>query len=113
MTVTVNGRPVSFEVDPFVLGGRTMAQVRPLAEAMGAEIDWNDVSQTVTLTRGWRNARCQVGSEVGLINGNGQFLDEPPVFVGDAVIVPVRFAAEGMGFQAQWDEGRRTVSLVG
>lgn len=111
--IGVNGRGVDFEVEPFVLGGRTMAQLRPLAEAMGATVDWNNDSQTVTMTRGARTARCQVGSEVGLINGAGQILDEPPIFVGEVVVVPVRFIAEGLGYSVQWDERRRYVNLIG
>lgn len=113
VTVAVGGRPLTFDVAPYVLGGRTMAQARPLAEAMGATIEWNNDSQTLTLTRGRRTARCQVGSEVGLINGQGQFLDEPPVLESDNVIIPVRFAAEAMGYQAHWDERRRYVNLTG
>jgi len=90
-----------------------MAQARPLAQAMGAAIGWNNDSQTLTLTRGNRTARCQIGSEVGLVNGQGQFLDEPPILVGEAVVIPIRFAAEGLGYQAHWDERRRLVNLVG
>ena len=113
VTIAVNGREIPFQVAPSVLGGRTLAQLRPLAEGMGAVVDWNNDTQTVTMTKGSRQARCQVGSEVGLINGVGQLLDEPPVFVGEVVVVPVRFIAEGLGFQVQWDEGRRYVNMVG
>jgi hypothetical protein len=111
--VQVNGDPVVFAVQPFVLGGRTMAQLRPLGEAMGATVTWDDSAQRVTLTKGARNATCQVGTDVGVVNSQGYRLDEPPILVNENVVVPVRFMAEGLGFQVQWDPAARVVNLVG
>jgi hypothetical protein len=112
VSVTVGGSRVSFDVDPYVIGGRTMAQVRPLTDAMGASLSWDDNSQTITLTRGGRTVRCQVGSEVGVINNDGQLLDEPPVLVDDQVVAPVRFLAEGLGYRTDWDPALRYVTLT-
>ncbi len=110
--ISVGGRMVPFAVSPFILGGRTLAQIRPLAETMGAAVTWEDTSQMVTITRGSRSARCQVGSEVGVINGRGFLLDEPPLFMGPHVVVPVRFVAEALGYEAQYDPARMLVTLT-
>jgi hypothetical protein len=111
--VQVNGDPVVFSVQPFILGGRTMAQLRPLGEAMGAVVTWDGDAQRVTLNRGARTAICQVGTDVGIVGSQGYRLDEPPILVDENVVAPVRFLAEGLGFQVQWDPGARLVSLVG
>lgn len=105
-------RIIPYQTQPFILGGRTLSHIRPLAEAMGATVTWDDPSQMVTLTAGGRTAQCQVGSEVGLVNGQGYFLDEPPILLGQHVVVPVRFVAEALGYQADYDPAARLVTLT-
>lgn len=110
--IAVGGQVLGFDIAPFALGGRTLAQLRPVAEAMGATVEWHNESQMVTITRGARTARCQVGSEVGVVNGSGYLLDEPPVFVGQHVVVPVRFLAEALGVRVDWNESEQLVKLT-
>lgn len=109
--IQVNGAAVEFAVAPFVLDGHTLAQVRPLAEAMGATITWTQASQTVTLTAGARTAQCQVGSEVGVTDGRGVLLQQPPTLIGDNLVLPVRFVAEALGYQVGWENATGVVSL--
>lgn len=110
--VAVAGRRLTFAVPPFILGGRAFCHIRPLAEALGAEVAWDDASQMVTFTQGTRTGRCQVGSEVGVVNGVGYLLDEPPMLIDARVVVPVRFAAEALGYRPEWHERERLVNLV-
>jgi hypothetical protein len=112
ITLTLNGRAIAFQVPPFVLAGRTFCQIRPLAEAMGCQVTWDQGPQMVTISRGTRTAQCQVGSEVGLVGGSGYALDEPPIFVGQNVLVPVRFLAEAMGYKVSWDQIGKVVALT-
>ena len=111
VTINVEGTPIPSSVEPFILGGRTLCQLRPFAEAMGAAVDWDNNAQRVTMTLGNRVTSCQVGSEVGVMNGRGYMLDEPPLFVGPSVVVPVRFIAEALGYQVDWDETQLLVNL--
>lgn len=113
LTIVVGGRQIAFQVEPYVLGGHTLCQIRPLAEAMGARVEWDNDSQTVTFTRGSRQANCQVGSEVGIVNGEGYMLEEPPIFgPGNNVVVPLRFIAESLGYRVEWHEPTSTITLT-
>lgn len=100
--IRVGNAPISFPAAPYVLGGVTLAHIRPLAEGMGAEVTWENASQTVTLRKGSRVARCQVGVEVAQSNGANLVLDEVPVIISDRVFVPVRFVAEALGYDVVW-----------
>lgn len=110
--ITIDGAPVHFSIPPFVLNGRTLCHVRALAEAIGAVVTWQNDSQKVTLTQGDRTAECQVGSEVGIINGRGSLLEEPPILIGQSVVVPARFVAEALGYEVEWDQAQLLVNLV-
>ncbi|MGC9089552.1 MAG: stalk domain-containing protein, partial [Caldisericia bacterium] len=48
----VNGNPVVLDVAPFTVEpqGRTVVPIRFIAEAFGAQVDWSDVLQKVTIT---------------------------------------------------------------
>jgi len=111
ITIYYEDQPIQFVIPPVVLGGHTMCQVRPLAETLGATVTWDQPSQTVTIRRDDRVARCSVGSEVGVVAGVGYLLVEPPALVNESVIVPLRFVADALGATVYWDEPSGNVRL--
>lgn len=48
----VNGREIKPDVAPQLVNGRTMVPVRWLAEALGAQVDWEASTQTVRIATG-------------------------------------------------------------
>ncbi|TLM99137.1 copper amine oxidase N-terminal domain-containing protein, partial [bacterium] len=49
----VNGKLISFpDAPPQIVNGRTMVPARPLAEALGANVAWDDANRTVVVTGG-------------------------------------------------------------
>ncbi|MFZ5814447.1 MAG: copper amine oxidase N-terminal domain-containing protein [Bacillota bacterium] len=50
--VLVNGRPVQSDVPGIMVDGRTMLPVRAVAEAVGAQVEWDAATFTVKLTTG-------------------------------------------------------------
>ena len=51
IAISVNGSIVSTENEPFILDGRTYLPVRDVAEFMQLDVDWDDATQTVLLSR--------------------------------------------------------------
>lgn len=49
---TVNGQAQTLDVAPFLIGARTYTPLRFISQALGANVDWNDNSRTVTVTGG-------------------------------------------------------------
>ncbi len=48
-TATVNGQPTTLDVAPFLVGARTLVPLRFISEALGASVNYDDNSQTVTV----------------------------------------------------------------
>lgn len=46
----LNGRNVHLDVPPMIIGGSTMVPLRFVSESLGADVNWNDQSQTVMIT---------------------------------------------------------------
>lgn len=55
--LVVNGTEIKPDVPPQIINGRTMVPIRFIAELFGAEVNWNENSQTVFIERrsGWSN----------------------------------------------------------
>lgn len=49
---TVDGQPVTIDVAPFIVGARTMVPLRFIAQSLGASVDWNNNTSTVTINAG-------------------------------------------------------------
>jgi hypothetical protein len=47
---TVNGQSQNLDVAPFLVGSRTLVPLRFVAQALGAAVDWNNSTSTVTIT---------------------------------------------------------------
>lgn len=49
---TVNGKTVTLDVAPQLLNDRTMVPLIFVVESLGAIVEWEDVTQTVTIRYG-------------------------------------------------------------
>jgi len=49
-TVLINGRPQELEAPVYIENSRTFLPVRLIAERLGADVEWNNDAQTVTIT---------------------------------------------------------------
>jgi len=48
--IIVDGKEVTSDVEPQIINGRVMIPARPLAEALGAKVEWNGGENTVEVT---------------------------------------------------------------
>jgi hypothetical protein len=104
-------------VVPYISGDRTFVPVRFIAERMGAQVDWDKTTRTVTIQKDSHTIRLPIGSETYTVDGVSKTLDAPAELLASTqgyarTMVPIRFVAEGLGYQVEWDKTTRTV-IVG
>lgn len=51
---TVAGQPATLDVAPFIVGSTTFVPLRFISQALGASVNWNDSTSTVTISGGGR-----------------------------------------------------------
>lgn len=112
VNVVLNGMPISFDVPAQTINDRTMVPMRAIFEAIGAEVDWDDESQTAYGYKTGINIHIQVDSNVMLKNFNDILLDTPAQLIDGRVLVPVRAVSESFGINVDWDEASKTVKLT-
>lgn len=98
---------VSLTVDG--VDGRTMVPVRPIAEALGAVVDWDGAARQVRIAAGGDTVVLTLGEPTAQVNG--EIVELPgrvPALVaryGDTerTLVPLRFVSEQLHAQVEWD----------
>lgn len=112
VSVSVNGQPLQSDVKPFVNGdGRTMLPIRAIAEALGAQVQWDEASQTATLTLGPKVVKVTIGQNSILVDGVPVSMDTAAAVKDGRTLLPVRAVGEAMGAGVGYDAATQTVTL--
>lgn len=61
--VTIDGKGLATEQPPVNLEGNVVVPMRAIFEALGASIEWEQETMTVTATRGSKEIKLQIGSD--------------------------------------------------
>ncbi len=109
--VYVNGSRLAFDVNPIIVDGRTLVPMRAIFEAMGASINWDGDSQTVSAQKNDTSVVLKIGSSTPSVNGKAVKLDVPARIVKSRTLVPLRFVGEALGGRVAWDPYAREVSI--
>ncbi len=111
-TINIGSRSVTIDTAPVIIDGRTLIPVRGVSEAMGGNVDWNNDTKTVTITLGSNKVEMTVDSKTAYFNNNAQTLDVAPVILNGRTMLPARFIAESFGFDVNWDNDTKTISIT-
>jgi len=113
ISVTVNGQPVLFQgLGPQQINGRTMVPVRGVLEKLGADISYNNATQTVTASTPTMDIQLKVGSNTAIVNAKTVALDVPAQSIQNHTFVPLRFLGEALGADLKWNAATRTVVIT-
>lgn len=102
--VILDGQLLSFDVQPTTINDRIMVPMAHIFEVMGAAVEWNGATQTVTATRGTTRIVLPIGSCSPTVNGVVWPIDVPARVVNDRTLAPLRFVGEALGGTVNWDE---------
>lgn len=110
--VLLDGQELVFDVPPQLINDRTMVPMRKIFESMGASVEWEDSTQTVTATRGDITVIMQIDNNVIKVSGKDITLDVPPQLVDSRTLVPARAVAESLNAKVDWDNDTQTVIIT-
>jgi|GEM_PF-6984393 len=105
--VNLNDEYISFDQPPIML-----VPLRAIFEAIGANVEWDGDTKTVTAVKGDTTIILQIGSNILIKNGENISLDVPAQIVNDRTMVSARAVAESFGATVEWDESSRTVLIT-
>jgi hypothetical protein len=114
--MTVNGLrslidSKQYDVFPIISNGRTLLPARRIVEALGGQIDWDEKTQTVTITKNSDVIKLKLGDKEAYVNGQMLVQDTEPISINGRIMLPVRFIAEHLGLKVEWHEEKQMIVL--
>lgn len=111
-SVKVNGEKLNPEFKPYIKNGRTFVPIRDITEKLGADVSWNNLNKSITISLDNNTIKMQVDSPTVFVNnkkinvGN----DQAPQLAlyqyprkETKTMVPLRFISETFDYEVDWD----------
>jgi len=119
ISVVVNGRELITDYKPTLVNNRTFLALRDVADAMGAELQWDEPTKTAVFRQNGREVAITIGSDTMLVDGKPQKLDAP-AYLRTVVIngkteaktyVPLAVIATGLQYDVQYRKTLQTAFI--
>ena len=111
----VNGTDTEIDPEggtaPVIVSGRTLVPIRAIIENMGGTVEWNSETRESVLTYGENVIRLVIDSQTAYLNDTESALDTAPTIINGRTMLPIRFIAEGFGFNVDWNEEEKTITI--
>ncbi len=110
--ILIDEAPLVFDVPPMIINDRTMVPLRAIFQAIGAEVTWNNETNTVTAQKGNIIMKITVGQDNMTVNEATIPLDSPACIIEGRTLVPIRAITESFGLAVNWNDETKTVSIA-
>lgn len=113
--MTVNGEEKAIDEQgtaPVIIDNRTLLPVRAIVEEIGGGVAWDEETRTVLL--GYKDdiIILEVDNNTAYLNESKRELDVAPTVINDRTMLPIRFIANGFGFDVDWNDDTQTVTIT-
>ncbi|MEW6622110.1 MAG: copper amine oxidase N-terminal domain-containing protein [Bacillota bacterium] len=100
--IMIKGKELKFDVPPVIKEGRTLIPIRAIANGLGADVEWDSETKTITMSRDGITIILVLDSmEVTVINAEGDednfVLEVPAQLISNRTFVPLRFISQALG----------------
>lgn len=93
-------------------GGYAMLPLRAVSEALGATVNWNEESQSISILSGSRIISMKIGEKTMYVNGTPIPMNTAPEISNSRAFIPVRDMANAFGIKnVEWDEKSSSIIL--
>ena len=116
-TMTVDGARVTLDAPAALLEDRTLVPLRAVVEHLGGTISWNAKTRQVTLKARGTTIVLTIGKNTALVNDKPLAIDPKngkvvPLISSGRTMLPLRFVAENLGLQVEWNAEARTITVA-
>ena len=107
----VNDISLNSEQSPFIQRGRTLVPLRTIAEALDAQVSWDSVNKVAIIKTEKRILQLPINEDIAIVDEKKVKLEVPAQILNGRTMVPLRFIAEELQTQVQWNNMDRTVTI--
>ena len=118
-SMSVNGTQQSIDTQgtkPIVTSGRTLVPVRAVIEAFGGSVSWDAGANKISLGLNQNTLELWINKPQASLNGTTKAIDTAnpavtPVIMNGRTMLPLRFVAESLGLDVQYDNETKKITL--
>ncbi|QSZ26921.1 N-acetylmuramoyl-L-alanine amidase [Aceticella autotrophica] len=113
ISITVDGNPFNTgDNPPLLIDGSTLVPARSVSEGLGADVKWDEGTQTVTVTKD-KVFKFKIGSNNATVDGKNVTLQAPVRIInGGTSYVPIRFLFESLGYKVKWVDDKNLIQVT-
>ncbi|MDD3653351.1 MAG: copper amine oxidase N-terminal domain-containing protein [Desulfotomaculaceae bacterium] len=100
ISLYVNGAPVYSDVSPEVEGRDVLLPLRAVAEALGAVVFYDEITQTVYVNKNDLAVEIPIGKHTGVKNGHAILLKAPPKIINGRTLITREALRNALGVKA-------------
>ncbi len=102
---TVNTEALTADVAPEIIGNSTYVPLRFVAEALKAQVDWDENNKIAKIVLGEINLEMTLNQTI-------PGLDVAPVLKDDRLLVPLRYVSEQLKASVEWNPSEKSVLII-
>lgn len=116
VSINVDGKIVKNDVNAIIKQGVMVAPIEDIAELLDAEFTWNAATKTLAVKKNDMVITFIEKSLTAAVAVNGKSIEvmipQALQIIGDEQLVPLRFLAELLGANVNWNQGLQQVQLM-
>lgn len=95
----------------YMVDDTTLVPLRVISEGLGADVNWDESDNTITVEKDGNVISLQIGSTAATINGTSYTLPAAAEIKDDTAMVPIRFISEAFNANVVWDKETMKVTV--
>lgn len=110
--ITINDKTMMMDTAPFMWESNTYVPLRFLAEGIGANVTWDQATQTAWVKAGSDTLTFWVDKNEMEVNGRKKEIGANVVLRDGRTQVPLRFITELLGWDVKWNDADWSITLT-
>lgn len=111
ISIKVNEHYIFMDSKPILMKDSVYVPLRFVANALNAEVIWDSETKQITINDADKSIQLSPDSTTVLVNDEQYELEMKPPVVDNRTLVPIRFIAENMDCQVDWNQETYTVEV--
>lgn len=112
ITIKLDNQTLYFDKEPIIENGRTLVPFRGILEAMGAAVEWNAKTKTITCKKKTKTIILTIGSKTMMVDNKAVTLDVPPKIIDKRTLIPLRAVSQALDAEVEWDLEKRLIEIT-
>lgn len=109
---SINDVKSQMDAAPYISNNRTFVPVRFIVEGFGGQVDYDSNTKVVSINYNNNNILIPIGSNTIEVNGKNMEIDAPAVIKNNRTFIPIRFVAEALGMQIDYNSSNREITIL-